>query len=155
MHSIQSRPSNQARFKVRILSAAQERDAGDSRSVGGSTCAATRYQMFGEQFDDRLINHRRSSLVSGSCAPARLAPPAIAVQGAGALRQTVAVLVSSASLGTPAQPRPGATGTAQATAKKPRPNPSLERTSTSWPRSTALLFSVPRGQPVASAQLKR
>ena len=42
-----------------------------------------------------------------------------------------------------------------AQAHRVRPNPSLERTSTSWPRSTALLFSVPRGQPVASAQLKR
>ena len=35
------------------------------------------------------------------------------------------------------------------------PNPSLERTSTGWPRYTVLLFSAPRGQPVASAQLKR
>jgi hypothetical protein len=31
----------------------------------------------------------------------------------------------------------------------------LERTSTGWPRPTALLLSVPRGQPVAAAQLKR
>jgi hypothetical protein len=36
-----------------------------------------------------------------------------------------------------------------------RPDPSLERNSTDWLRSTGLLFSAPRGQPVAAAQLKR
>jgi hypothetical protein len=35
------------------------------------------------------------------------------------------------------------------------PNPSLERTSNSWPRYSALSLSLPRGQLLGSAQLKR
>jgi hypothetical protein len=37
----------------------------------------------------------------------------------------------------------------------PLSNPSLERTSTGWPRYARCSFSASRGQPVASAQVKR
>ena len=137
MSSNQQGQSNHARFKFRSLNAAQER--GDSLDRHGLSARQDEPQA-------RLlepVTSRGDSPGSQSVVPAPRMNGAFRHRGAGAAeRQSCSI------------------GTIEAFATRPRPNPSLERTSTGMalgPRGRGV-YHRPRGPsatPVASAQLKR
>ena len=130
MHSSQSLQLNQARFRSRRLSAAQER--GDSLALH-ERCP--RPQQAARQFAEPkapIVRLQKSS--QWFLRPRK--------NGAlGHRRAGAGVACSAAGVG--------------ASASRPRPNPSFERTHKGRPRYARWSFSAPRGLPLRSAQFKR
>ena len=130
MHSNSLLHLNQARFQVRRLSAAQER--GDSFAF--HKCCP-RPQQAAQQFAEPkapVVRLQKSS--QWFLRPRRNGAPGHHRAGAG-------VGCSATRVG--------------ASANRPRPNPSFERTHKGRPRYSASSLSLPRGLPLRSAQFKR
>ena len=105
---------------------------------------------------DLCLSIRRLQSVLGAAAT-RQSVPAFSAGSGGGMSGCCATLQRSRICDQSGNPKPLGRGLPPrlGSPQAVLPNPSLERTSTGWPRYTVLLFSAPRGQPVASAQLKR
>ena len=132
MNSNHPTPSNQARRKVRVWNAAQSA-ATDAR---GWREARTRMNEGLCKVNLPRVSGLLRQSVSGACAPGRSERFVRVVQAQ--VQNHIAQAGGSVSSVT-----------------RPRPNPSIERTATGWPRYARCSFSASRGQPAAAAHVKR
>ena len=133
MSSNQQRQSNQAHFEVRSLNAAQER--GDSCVGHESSARQDKPQSW---LLEPVAPLGQVDGVSQWCLRPRMNGAFLRRRAGAGERQSCSIRTTGASI------------------TRPRPNPSLERTSTGMaPRATPYYVASRGAMPVASAQLKR